>query len=243
MDLLDRVALVTGAGKRVGRAITLRLAEAGCRVAVHYRNSEADARAVVEQCRSFGVDAAAFTADLADAAATADLIGHVESHFGRLDVLVNNASEFESQSLETFSPEAWDRTLRVNLTAPMILAHAARDALRRAGGRVVNLCDISTQRPWPDHLAYMVSKGGLDTLTRVLARAFAPEVNVVGIAVGVAAWPEHYDEATRDKLTARIPLQRAGTPDDIARAVLFVLRDGDYVSGAIIPIDGGRQVV
>jgi pteridine reductase len=243
MDLLDRVALVTGAGRRIGRAIALRLAEAGCRVAVHYGTSERDALAVVEQCRSFGVEAVALRADLVDAAATAELVRRVERHFGQLDVLVNNASEFAPMSLDAFSVEAWDRTLRVNLTAPMALAHAASAALRRARGRIVNLCDASTARPWPDHLAYMVSKGGLDTLTRVLARALAPEVNVVGIAVGVAAWPENFDQSLRDKLTARIPLRRAGSPEDIASAVLYVLRDGDYLTGAIIPIDGGRHVV
>lgn len=242
MDLLDRVALVTGAGRRIGRAIALRLAEAGCRVAVHYRDSEQDALAAVEQCRSYGVAAVALQADLADAAATAELVRRVEGHFGRLDILVNNASEFAPMSLDAFSVEAWDRTMRVNLTAPMVLAHAASAALRRAGGRIINLCDASTARPWPDHLAYMVSKGGLDTLTRVLARAYAPDVNVIGIAVGVAAWPEHYDQALRDTLIARIPLRRAGTPDEVASAVLFALRDGDYLTGAIIPIDGGRSI-
>lgn len=242
MDLLDRVALVTGAGRRIGRAIALRLAGAGCRVAVHYRTSKQDALAVVEACRSLGAEADAFQADLADPAAAAELIRHVEARFHRLDVLVNNASEFMPMSLDAFSVEVWERTLRVNLTAPMVLAHAAKATLRRAGGRIINLCDAASARPWPDHLAYMVSKGGLDTLTRALARAMAPEVNVVGIAVGVAAWPEHYDQALRDRLTARIPLRRAGKPDDVASAVLFVLRDGDYLTGAIIPIDGGRSI-
>lgn len=243
MDLIDRVALVTGAGRRVGRAIAIRLAEAGCQVAVHYRSSERDALEVVEQCRAAGVGAEPFRADLGDAAATAGLVEGVVRRFGRLDVLVNNASEFEPMPLDGFSVDAWERTLRVNLTAPMVLAHAARDALRAARGRIINLCDMATQRPWPDHLAYMVSKGGLDTLTRALARAFAPEVNVVGIGVGVAAWPDSYDEATRTRLTARIPLHRAGSPDDIAAAVLYVLRDGGYITGAILPIDGGRHVV
>jgi pteridine reductase len=145
--------------------------------------------------------------------------------------------------LDEFDLEKWDHTLRVNLTAPMLLAHAARDALRTARGRIINLCDVSTARPWPDHIAYMVSKGGLDTLTRVLARAFAPDVNVIGIAPGIAEFPDTYDAATRDRLTARVPLKRPGSPDDIAASVHFVLTAGDYITGAIIPVDGGRHIV
>jgi NAD(P)-dependent dehydrogenase (short-subunit alcohol dehydrogenase family) len=243
MELEGRVVLVTGAARRVGRAIALRLAGAGCRIAVHCRDSTRQAEETVERCRASNVDASVFCADLADPAAAARLVPDVLRCFGRLDVLVNNASVFERMTLDTFTLQDWERTLRLNLTAPLILAHAARAALEQAGGRVVNLCDVATQRPWPDYLAYMVSKGALETLTRVLARALAPRVNVVGIAPGVAAWPENYDQAARDRLTAQIPLQRAGTEDDIAAAVHFVLSDGDYITGAILPVDGGRHVV
>lgn len=243
MELTNRVALVTGAARRVGRATALRLAKAGCHVAVHYHTSAAEAADTAAACRAAGVQAEPLGANLEDAAATAALVAEVQQRFGGLDILINNASVFEHMSLEDFTLVDWERTLRTNLTAPMQLVHAARAALRRARGRVVNLSDVATLRPWPDHLAYMVSKGGLDTLTRVLARALAPEVNVVGIAPGVAAWPPDYDAATRQRLTARIPLQRAGTEQDIADAVHFVLRDGDYITGAVLPIDGGRHVV
>jgi pteridine reductase len=242
MDLAKRVVLVTGAGRRVGRAIALRLAESGCRVAVHFRNSGAEARQTAAACQAAGAQAEVFEADLADFAATAGLVPRVLAHFGRLDILVNNASVFAPMTIGEFALPAWELTLRVNLTAPMVLAHAAHDALRRTGGRIVNLCDVSTRHPWPGHIAYMVSKGALETLTQVLARALAPEVNVVGVAPGVAAWPESYDQATRDRLTDRIPLKRAGTPEDIAAAVHFVLREGDYITGAILPVDGGRQL-
>ena len=243
MELEGRVVLVTGAARRVGRAIALRLARAGCEMAVHYRRSEDDARQTADACRSHGRTAELFCADLADPGAASALVPAVLKRFGRLDVLVNNASVFEPMDIEAFRLDDWERTLRANLTAPMLLAHAAREALTQAGGRVVNLCDIATQRPWPDHVAYIVSKGGLETLTRVLARALAPRVNVVGIAPGVAAWPDDYDQATRQRLTAKIPLQRAGTEDDIASLVHYLLREGDYISGAIIPVDGGRHVV
>jgi pteridine reductase len=243
MDLDGRVALVTGAGRRVGRAVALRLAHAGCRVAVHCLRSEVEAHAVAGECRATGMDAEVFRADLAEFEAVRRLPGQVLSRFGHLDVLINNASVFERMTLDTFDQRAWERTLRINLTAPMLLTHAARDALRQASGRVVNLCDAAVGRPWPDHLAYVVSKGALETLTRVLSRALAPEVNVVGIAPGTAAWPEHYEEQTRARLTARIPLGRAGTPEDIAAAVHLVLSAGDYITGAILPVDGGRHLV
>ena len=243
MELTDRVALVTGAGRRVGRAIALRLAHAGCRVAVHYHSSAADAAATVAACRAAGPDAEAFEAELGDPAAAANLVPQVLGRFGRLDMLVNNASIFEPMTLEQFSLADWERTLRINLTAPAVLVHAARDALRSVRGRVINLCDASTSRAWPELLAYTVSKGALETLTRVLARALAPEVNVVGIAPGVAAWPDSYDQATRARLTSKIPLQRPGTPEDIAAAIHFVLAEGDYITGVVLPIDGGRGLV
>lgn len=243
MELEGRVALVTGGARRVGRALALRLSQAGCRLAVHYRRSAKEAAATAADCRARGVQAEVFQADLNDTADATQLVQRVLTRFDRLDVLINNASVFERMNLAEFDLEAWERALRVNLTAPLMLTHAARDALGRVGGRVINLCDAATARPWPDYLAYTVSKGALETLTKALARALAPEVNVVGIAPGIVAWPQDYSQDTRDRLVAEVPLGRAGTPEDIAAAVYFVLSEGDYISGAILPIDGGRSVV
>jgi len=243
MELSNRVVLVTGAARRIGRAIAVRLARDGARLAVHYRTSAAAAEETAAQCRAAGGAAETFAADLADPAAARDLVQRVLAWQGRLDVLVNNASVFEPQTLGDFDLAEWERTLRINVTAPMVLAHAAQAALRTARGRIINLCDVATGQLWPDHLAYIVSKGALETLTRVLARALAPEVNVVGVAPGVAAWPDRYGADVRARLTARIPLQRAGTPADIAAAVHFLIRDGDYITGAILPVDGGRALV
>ncbi|MGD8451235.1 MAG: SDR family oxidoreductase [Phycisphaerae bacterium] len=242
MELDGRVVLVTGGARRVGRAIALRLARAGCQIAVHYRASAAEARQTVADCQACGVTAATFQADLGDPGQAARLVPAVLERFGRLDVLVNNASVFERMNVTTFDVADWERTLRVNLTTPMVLVAAAHEALAQAGGRVVNVTDAAVGQPWPEHLAYIVSKGALDTLTHVLARALAPGVNVVGIAPGVAAWPESYDAQTRARLTAKIPLQRAGSADDVAAAVEFVLRDGDYITGVVLPVDGGRHL-
>lgn len=243
MKLTDRVVLVTGGARRVGRAIAIRLAEAGAQVAIHYHTSAAEAAEAAARCRQAGPRAEAIAADLSNPTATGGLVAEVLARFGRLDVLVNNASVFERMTVDDFEWRAWERTLRVNLTAPAVLAHAARNALRQARGRIVNLSDAATARAWPNHLAYVVSKAALDALTSVLARALAPEVNVVGVAPGVAAWPEHYDQATRDRLTARIPLQRAGGPEDIAAVVHFLLTEGDYITGTVLPVDGGRRLV
>lgn len=243
MELKGRTILITGAARRVGRAIAVELARHDCDLAIHYHASGGDAEMTAQRCRAAGVRAELFTADLADAGAPTRLVEQVLDTFGRLDALINNAALFEPQTLDDWTPSTWERVLRVNLTAPMALAHAARQALRAAGGRIINLCDAASDRPLADHLAYSVSKGGLETLTRVLARAMAPQVNVVGIAPGIVEWPPGYDAAVRRKLTERIPLQRVGTPEDVAQACAFVLRDGDFISGTVIKIDGGRHVV
>ena len=243
MELDGRVVLVTGAARRVGRAIALRFARAGCHIAVHHLSSSREAEQTAAQCRALGASAETFRADLGDPAAAAALVPEVLARLGRLDVLVNNASVFKPMSLDAFSVAEWDETLRINLTAPMILAHAARTALEQAGGHIINLADAALAHPSQNHLAYVVSKGALDTLTRVLARALAPRVNVVGIAPGVAVFPEHYDPQLRAQLTARIPLQRAGTEEEVAALSEFLVREGDYITGVVIPTDGGRQLV
>lgn len=242
MELRGKTVLVTGAARRIGAAIARRLAQAGCDVALHFHRSDGAVEETAAACRAAGVRSAVLRADLRDAAQTEQLVPQVIEQLGRLDILVNNAAVFASGTLEETDPSRWEETLRVNLTAPFLLARAAAPALRAAGGRIVNLCDICTARPWPAYLAYCISKAGLEALTRGLARELAPRVNVVGVAPGVAAWPEDFEDSVREKLTARIPLGRAGRPEEIAEAVHFVLREGDYITGAILPVDGGRSI-
>ena len=242
MELEQRVVLVTGAARRVGAAIAQHLAREGMHVALHCHRSRDDAERTAATCRTHGVQARVFAADLAEPQAPPRLIEAVLETFGRLDVLINNAAVFEPMSLENFELDRWQRTLQVNLTAPLQLAHAARQALSRDGGRVINLCDAATPRAWSDHLAYIVSKGAMETLTRALARAMAPQVNVLGVAPGIVAWPASYDEPRRRRLLEKVPLQRAGTPQDVAALVSFLLREGDYLTGCVIPLDGGRHL-
>lgn len=242
MELRNRVVLVTGAAKRVGRAIALRLARHGCKLAIHYRYSAAEAAQTLADAEAAGAEVALFQADFLNLEACAALVSQVVARFGGMDVLINNAANFERMTIDSFDPAAWRETLQINLTAPVQLAHAARDSLRRRGGVVVNMCDMGVQRPAPTYLAYSVAKAGLETLTRMLAKGLAPEARAVGVAPGIVEWPEDYDTAKRERLLKGVPLGRAGTPEDVAALVEYLLREGDYISGAIIPLDGGRSV-
>lgn len=243
MDLNGRVALVTGAGRRIGRAIAVALAEAGCDLALHFHTSEAAAgetRALVEKT---GRRAATFQADLADPQAAAALPQKTADALGSLDVLVNNASVFKPMSLDGFSAPDWNHTLAINLTAPMVLSHAAHPLLKASGGgRIVNLTDISAERPWSTHLAYCASKAGLACLTLALARAMAPEVHVNAVAPGAALFPDDADPAEIKAATRRIPALRVGSAEDIAATVLYLVRDASYVTGTILSVDGGRSI-
>ena len=243
MILRGRTALVTGGAKRVGRAIALRLAAAGCDIALHYHRSRSGAQSTVRRCRGLGIRAALFAADLGDSAAPGRLIRSVLDRFQRLDILINNASTYEEMSLDQFHPDTWERTQRINLQAPVALVHAARAELDKRSGRIINLCDAAAGRALPNHLAYSAAKAGLAAVTSSLAVALAPRVNVVGIAPGVVAWPPNFDAALRQRILSRVPLRRTGTVADVASLVHAVLSEGDYLTGCIIPVDGGRSVV
>ncbi|QOJ15090.1 MAG: SDR family oxidoreductase [Planctomycetia bacterium] len=242
MQLRGSTALITGASRRIGRAIAERLADAGCNVALHCRHADEHAHACRDACAARGVRAVTLEASLLDPDAVAALPGLVVAEFGRLDILINNAATFEPMSLADFSLDRWQRDLAVNLTAPMILAHASAAALRSAGGRVINLCDAAAERPFPGYLSYCTSKAALESLTRSLALALAPEVCVVGVAPGVALWPDPMDSATKERLLSRIPLGRSGEPSDIAELIHFLLERGDYITGQILRVDGGRAL-
>jgi pteridine reductase len=247
MQLNGTVALVTGGAKRVGRAIALELARGGCDVAVHYRRSQAEAEEVVALANGLGRRAIAIDGDLTDPAAWPRIVQRTVDGLGRLDILVNNASMFlpdGADSLEQFDSAVWDEMLRTNLTAPVGLCHHARRHLAAKGmGKVVNVCDIAADRPWPDHLAYCASKAGLVAVTKALARALAPEVQVNGVAPGIAVFPDAYSSELRRQLVGRVPLSRPGTPEEVALLVRFLVESADYITGQIVPIDGGRSLV
>ncbi len=250
MPLSGSVALVTGGAKRVGRAIALELARAGADVAVHYRRSRDEAEEVVADITRMGRRALSVAGDLADSASWPKIVQRTVEGLGRLDVLVNNASLFHSDhngpkdTLEGFDAKLWDEMLRVNLTAAVALCHYAQPHLTAHGrGKIVNVCDISADRPWPQHLAYCSSKAALVAATKALARALAPHVCVNGVAPGIAVFPESYPENVRRHLTSRVPLARPGSPEEVAVLVRFLVESADYITGQIILIDGGRSLV
>ncbi len=236
------MALVTGGAKRVGRAIVERLAGAGFDVAFTYHGSEREARQVIAGLRSKRHRAVAFQSDLTVASAPADLAAAFREQFGRLDVLVNSASLYEPSPLPTVDASQLARLWQIHVAAPMLLCQELGRMLRKSEGHVVNMVDLLAERPWPEFLGYCASKAGLWNLTLGLAREMAPEVTVNGIAPGVVAWPEGYPEEKRRAYLKRVPLGRAGTPEDVAELVYFLCTGGSYITGQIIRLDGGRSV-
>jgi len=244
-SLDGRCALVTGAAKRIGAVIARTLHAAGANVAIHYNRSAADAdQLAAELNRSRAGSAFTIAADMRDISAVERMAAKVLERSGnKLDVLVNNASNFYPTPIGTITLEQWDDLFGSNLKAPLFLSQALVPALRAARGVIVNIVDVHAQRPLRDHPVYGPAKAGLAMLTRSLAKDLGPDVRVNGVSPGAILWP---DEGMSDGLRAAIikqtALKRAGTPEDIAAAVLFLVRDAPYVTGQIIAVDGGRSV-
>jgi pteridine reductase len=240
MELRGRVALVTGAGRRLGRAMARALAGRGMTLAIHHHASSDGADALRDEIVAAGGRAACFAADLTDAGAAIELPRRVVAELGGLDVLVNSAAVMHQVGFEATTPELYDATLDLNLRAVFFCTQGAAPALRAARGKVVNLADLGGLEPWPGFAAHSVSKAGVVMLTRVLARVLAPEVTVNAIAPGAVLVPESYDAAERERLARTTPLRRLGSPDDVIGALLYLLEGGDYVTGEVLVVDGGR---
>ena len=241
-----KVMLVTGGGRRVGAAICRRLHAAGADIALHYRSSADEALALQNELNELRPNSVAeFSADLLDLTALPRLVMQVMERFGRLDGLINNASSFYPTPLKGVNEAQWHDLLGTNLRAPLFLAQAAADELRRRHGCIVNIVDIHAERPMHGHLLYSVAKAGLVALTRALAQEMAPQVRVKAVAPGVILWPEGgdwEDDEQRRKIVAHTLLKREGEPDDIARTVVFLVQDAPYITGQIIAVDGGRSI-
>ncbi|UCC73311.1 MAG: SDR family oxidoreductase [Gemmatimonadota bacterium] len=240
MDTGRRLALVTGSARRLGRAIATALAEAGCNIALHHHAAPAAALEAVGEIQRLGVDAVAFQADLSDLEEIRRLFAGLDSAFGRLDILVNNAAIFERAPVLDISPAAWDRVLDLNLRAPFFCSQEAARLMARSGaGSIVNIADVAAFQAWPGYAHYCVSKAGLVMMTRVLARALAPEVRVNAVAPGPVLPPEDLAAAERRQLAEMTALKRLGAPADVARAVLFLV-ESSYITGETIVVDGGK---
>src|SRR5579863_169585 len=242
--LAGRTALVTGGARRVGAGIVRALHGAGANVVIHCHRSLQAANALAAELESVRADSTAVIAcDLMDTAALPGLIGKASDRFAALHLLVNNASTFYPTPLGSITPAQWDDLTGSNLRAPLLLSQAAAPELRRTRGAVLNIVDIHGLRPLRDHMVYSVAKAGLIMLTRALARELAPEVRVNGIAPGPVLWPEApMPEEQKEKIIDKTPLHRRGSPEDIARAVLFFASDAPFVTGQILAVDGGRSI-
>jgi len=244
MNIEGKVALVTGAAHRIGAEIVRTLHAAGMKVAVHYHASASAAAQLADELDAARPGSAvALQADLDDAAELPALIAGVQDRFGGLDALVNNASRFYPTPLETATAAQWDELMGSNLKAPFFLAQAAAPLLRAAGGCVVNLVDVHAQRPLKNHPVYCMAKAANAMMVMALARELGPAVRVNGVAPGAILWPDRdLSDAAKQEILDRTALGRTGTMADIARAVLYLVRDADYVTGQVLAVDGGRTI-
>lgn len=243
--LKDKVALITGGARRIGADICRVLHGEGMKLVIHYRSSEDDAHALQQSLQQSQPDSVMLVrGDLLNTAKLRNLVDNTIEAFGRLDVLVNNASSFYPSPLGQATEKQWDNLIGTNLKAPFFLAQAAAPSLKKFRGCIVNMADIHGTRPLKGYPIYSAAKAGIIMLTKALARELAPEVRVNGIAPGAILWPENdMDEMSKQRIVSRTPLKRSGAPEDIARTALFLIRDNDYITGQVIAVDGGRSVV
>jgi pteridine reductase len=239
--LAGRVALVTGAGKRLGRAIALRLGREGADVAVHYGKSAEEAHQVVAEIEKLGGRAAAFSADLTDVGAIRKLVADAVAHFGRLDILVNTAANFLPTEFGETSESTWDASLDTNVKAPFFCSQAAAPYLAKSGrGVIINFADLGGLLGWREFVPHSISKAGVVMLTKVLAKEMAPSVRVNAIAPGTITLPGDPPELEEDYVR-RAPLARSGRPEEVADAVMFLVK-AEFVTGQVLVLDGGRSL-
>lgn len=242
-NLEGKVALVTGSARRIGAVTVQALHKAGATVVVHYRSSSIEAESLSAELNAVRTDSCFLQqADLSDVAAIKSMIKAVIKQIGRLDILVNNASSFYPTELGEITEQQWDDLMASNLKAPLFLSQAATPELIKHQGCIVNMVDIYGIRPLKNHPVYSAAKAGLIMLTKSLAKELGPDVRVNGVAPGAILWPESDDNTDQQVLLDKTCLKREGTPEDIAKAILFLVRDADYITGHIIPVDGGRMV-
>ncbi len=243
--LTGKVVLITGAARRVGAAIARRLHGEGASLMLHYHASEPDAHALQSQLNAVRDHSVALVqADLLDVSGLAEIVRNTLARFERIDALVNNASSFYATPLGEITLEDWDDLMGSNLKAPLFLSQAAAPHLKKTGGVIVNIADIHAERPLRNYVVYSVAKAGLIGLTRSLARELGPEVRVNAVAPGPILWPEDgsFDAVSRQRVISNTLLKRVGEPDDIARAVYYLIAEAPYVTGHVLTVDGGRSV-
>lgn len=242
LELAGKVALITGAARGIGSQIAKTLAQAGAAVAIHYNTSGTQAEQLAGQLDRPDRQARIYQGNLCQVDQAAALVPKVLEDFGRLDVLVNNASVFYRHDIDELTDRHWQEMIQLHMLAPFKLSMAAREALARQGGQIINIADIWGLRPRAKMLAYSVTKAAMIALTYALADAMAPQIRVNAIAPGIITWPDELGESKRQEISARIPMGKPGQGHDVARAVLFVCTDASYVTGQVLAVDGGRSI-
>ena len=223
--------------------MALELGRRGARVAIHYRSAKREAEEVLKLIRESGGDGAAFSAELTDMVAVEEMFRDLQSTFGGLDILINSASIFSPSTAGEATPDEWDAQMNTNAKAPFLVAQqAARLMLRRGQGKIVNIADVAGEVIWTGHFTYSVSKAALIAVNRGLAKAYAPQIQVNAIAPGPVLFPDSYTDEQKKTAIERTLLKRAGSPQDIVNAVVFLI-ENDYITGELIHVDGGRHVL
>ena len=242
MDLENKVALVTGAGVRIGQAVAVKLGQLGMRLVIHYHHSEEGAKQTIQRLPGKKSRHLVLQADLKDVFAIKELLYKVEKQAGPVSVLVNNAADFFPTPLFSVAEKEWDHLLALNLKAPFFLSQALGEKMKSSGeGKIINMVDVSAERPWKSFLPYCASKAALISLTKGLARALSPEVQVNGIAPGTVLPPPEHIEMDLTESVENSLLKRIGKVEDIDQAVEYLLKS-DFVTGTILPVDGGRSI-
>lgn len=237
-----KVVLITGAAKRIGACTARMLHEAGMKVIIHYHTSTQAADTLVAELNARRKDSAsALQANLDDESIYEDFIQQAINRWGGLDVLVNNASTFFPTPVGSITTDDWDRLINSNMKAPLFLSQAAAPALKKSNGCIINMADIHALQPMREHPVYCAAKAGLVMITRSLAKELGPDIRVNAVAPGAILWPENeMPDETKTLILNRTALKRPGSIEDIAKAILFLVRDADYITGQILPVDGGR---
>ncbi len=236
-QLHGKAVLVTGAARRIGRAIAMKLAQAGANVAITYRDSSHAAEATLRELAEHGHETMTLRCDVRDPLSVKEAVAAVVEEFGRLDMLVNNAGIFETAALEAVSVEQWDAMFETNTRGPFLMAQAAHPHLKATRGRILNIGSLGGSHPWPTHGHYSTSKAALHMLTQTMSKAFAPEISVNCIAPGMIV--DGAVQADEEAYVRKTPMGRNGTPEDVAAAALFFLTGPHFITGQILGVDGG----
>ena len=240
----NKTVLITGAAKNIGAAIAKELHSCGMNVIVHYNNSEEEARELVKKLNGNRHDSAiSIKADLEKEDHYIPLVNAALNFKGRIDVLINNASAFYHTSLNNLNIKQWNELININLKAPLFISQLAAKSLGESKGCIINITDIHASNPLKNHTIYCISKAGLVTLTKSLAKELAPNIRVNGISPGAITWPNNMDNKTKENIINQTILKKKGNAEDIAKSIVFLINDADYITGQILNVDGGKTLL